>query len=92
VRGVFEKVVIVRIATIFPCRWGVDDTRSHWKGRERKRGDGGWRKGRARERGNSVVIALKKGYEEACRKKRLEEQAVRGEGGSEKGGTESVIR
>lgn len=38
------------------------------------------------------MIALKKGYEEACRKKRLEEQAVRGEGGSEKGGTESVIR
>lgn len=59
-------VVIVRVAAIFPgrqcSRWGVHDTRSHWRGRCSERGVGGW----SRERGNSVVMALKKGYEEGA--------------------------
>ena len=71
-------VVIVRVAAIFPGRqsgrWGVHDTRSHWRGRGRERGDGGW----SRERGNSFVMALKKGYEEEEGSER--EGSVRGTG------------
>lgn len=55
-------MVIVWIATIFPggqsSGWGVYGTSSHWR-EGGQQGDGGWRKGGAREGGNAVVTALK---------------------------------
>jgi len=53
IRCVLGTSVIVRVAIVFPDRWGVHDNRSHWGG------NGGRRKGGERE-GNAVVMALKK--------------------------------